>query len=127
MNLPKELKYSKDHEWVRVEGDEIVIGITDFAQGQLGDIVFVELPEVGEDYAEGDSFSVIDSVKATSDVYMPVDGQIVGANEALEDSPELLNEDPYENWIIRVKLSDAEQLNNLISAEEYEKFCAEEE
>lgn len=127
MKLPKELKYSKDHEWVRVEGDEVVIGITDFAQEQLGDIVFVELPEAGEDYSEGDSFSVIDSVKATSDVYMPVDGEIVAANGELEDSPELLNEDPYENWIIRVKLSDAEQLDNLISAEEYEKFCAEEE
>lgn len=127
MKVLKDLKYTKEHEWVRLEGNVAVIGITDFAQGHLGDIVFVELPEVGEEFVEGDGFGVIDSVKATSDVYMPVDGEILEVNSELEDSPELINEDPYENWMIKVKVSDPGQVDDLLNAEEYEQFCKEEE
>lgn len=127
MKVLKDLRYTKEHEWVRVEGQEAYIGITDFAQGHLGDIVFVELPEVGEEFVEGDSFAVIDSVKATSDVFMPVDGEVLAANEELDGSPEMLNEDAFENWIIKIKLSDPDQVNDLLTADEYEEFCKEEE
>lgn len=127
MNVMKGLKYTKEHEWVRVEGETAWIGITDYAQEQLGDIVFVELPEVGEEFVEGDGFGVIDSVKATSDVYMPVDGGILEVNGNLENSPELINEDPYENWMIKIQLTDPDQIEELLSAEEYEEFCKEEE
>lgn len=125
MRILKDLCYTKEHEWIRKEDDVAFIGITDFAQEHLGDIVFVELPEQGEDFVEGDNFAVVDSVKATSDVYMPIDAQIVEINEALVDNPELINEEPYENWLIKVKIADQEQLNNLLSSEEYEQFCAE--
>ncbi|AZR72905.1 glycine cleavage system protein H [Anoxybacter fermentans] len=127
MKVLKDLKYTKEHEWIRVEGEIGYIGITDYAQEQLGDVVFVELPEVGEEFVEGDSFAVVDSVKATSDIYMPIDGEILEVNEELLDSPELLNEDPYENWIVKIRISDPDQINNLLNAEEYEEFCAEEE
>lgn len=127
MKVLKDLRYTKEHEWVRVEGQEAYIGITDFAQGHLGDIVFVELPEIGEEFVEGDSFSVIDSVKATSDVFMPVDGEVLAVNEELDGSPEMINEDAFENWIIKVKLSDPDQVNALLTADEYEEFCKEEE
>ena len=127
MKVLKDLRYTKEHEWVRVEGQTAYIGITDFAQEHLGDIVFVELPEIGDELVEGDSFSVIDSVKATSDVFMPVDGEIIETNEELNDSPELLNEDAYEHWIIKVNLTDPEQINDLMTAAQYEEFCAEEE
>lgn len=127
MKTLKDLRYSKEHEWVRVEGEFAYIGITDFAQHQLGDIVFVELPEVGEEFVEGDSFGVVDSVKATSDLYLPVDGEVVEVNSELEDSPELINEDAYENWIIKIKMNDASQVEELLSAKDYEQFCAEEE
>lgn len=127
MKVLKDLKYTKEHEWIRVEGETAVIGITDFAQEHLGDIVFVELPEVGEGLVEGDSFGVIDSVKATSDVYMPLDGEILEINADLENSPELINEDAYENWMIKVKMNDPAQAAELLTAEEYEQFCKEEE
>lgn len=127
MKILKDLKYTKEHEWIKVEGEIAVVGITDFAQEHLGDIVFVELPEPGDDLVEGDGFAVIDSVKATSDVYMPLDGEITEVNEELVDSPELINEDAYENWMIKIKLSDLDQIEALINAEEYEKFCSEEE
>ncbi len=127
MKILKDLKYTKEHEWIRIEGEIAFIGITDFAQEHLGDIVFVELPETEEEFVEGDSFAVVDSVKATSDVYMPLDCEIVAVNEELIDAPELINEDPYENWLVKVKLTDEEQIESLLNAKEYEEFCAEEE
>lgn len=123
----KDRLYSEDHEWVLVDGDVAYIGISDYAQEQLGDVVFVELPEEGEEFETGDFFSVIDSVKATSDIYAPVDFEVLEANEELLDAPELLNEDAFENWIVKIKLSDESHLDDLMNAAEYEEFCAEEE
>lgn len=121
------LLYSKDHEWVRVEGSKAYIGITDHAQHALGEIVYVELPEVDEEFAKEDTFGVIESVKAASDAYMPIGGKIVETNTELEDSPQLVNQDPYENWIIAVEISDAAELDDLMDAKGYEKYCDEEE
>ena len=104
--LPEDVKYATDHEWARVEGDEVVIGLADYAQDQLGDIVFVELPGEGDTFDKGDEFGTVESVKAVSELYMPLGGEIVAVNEALEDSPELLNQDPYGGWIIEIKPSD---------------------
>ncbi len=126
MKVLKGLYYSNDHEWVKVEGDEAFVGITDYAQEHLGDIVYVELPEVDDEFAKEDSFSVVESVKAASDVYLPVSGKILAVNEALEDDPALLNTDAYENWIVKITLSDKAELDELMSSEEYEKFLAEE-
>lgn len=126
MKIVKDLYYSEDHEWVKVEGDEAFIGITDFAQDQMGDIVYVELPEVDDELEQDDDFSAVESVKAASDIYIPVSGTVVEANEDLLDSPEILNEDPYENWIIKVKLEDKSELDDLMSSEEYEEFTNEE-
>lgn len=126
MKVVKDLFYSDDHEWVKVEGDVAYIGITDFAQDQLGDIVYVELPEIDDEIEKEEDFSAIESVKAASDVYMPVDGKVVEVNEALLDNPELLNADAYENWIIKVELSDKSQLDDLMSSEEYEEYLAKE-
>ncbi len=118
---PKELKYSKDHEWIRVEGNKGVIGITHYAQHQLGDIVFVELPEVGDEFAVNDSFGVVESVKSVSDLYIPVSGVVTKINEDLIDSPELINEDPYGNgWIVEVELTDSSELDQLLDAGAYE-------
>lgn len=127
MKVSKDLLYSNDHEWVRVEGEHAFIGISDFAQHQLGDIVYVELPELDDELEKEDSFSAIESVKAASDVYMPVGGTIVEVNEALLDDPALINSDPYENWLIKVTLSDQAELDELMTSEEYENFIAEEE
>ncbi len=127
MKVIKGLYYSEDHEWVRVEGDEAYIGITDFAQEQLGDIVYVELPELDDEFEIDDDFSAIESVKAASDVYIPVSGKILEVNEELLDSPELLNADPFENWIVKIKLADKSELEDLMSSEEYEEFASEEE
>lgn len=126
MKVVKGLLYSNDHEWVKVEGEEAYIGITDYAQEHLGDIVYVELPEVDDELAKEDSFSAVESVKAAADVYLPVSGKVVAVNEALEDDPALLNVDPYENWIIKVALTDKAELEELMSSEDYEKFLAEE-
>ena len=127
MNIPKEFKYSKDHEWVKVEGSRVIIGITDYAQSQLGDVVFVELPEVGAEVTASSGFSVVESVKAVSDVYSPVSGQVVEINEALADSPEMVNQDPYgDGWIAVIEISDSNELNELLSSDDYEKFIAEE-
>lgn len=126
MNLPKELKYSSDHEWVRVEGDVAYIGVTDFAQAQLGDIVFVELPEEGRVIKVNEGFSVIESVKAVSDIYSPVSGKIVKVNEALADAPETINQDAYgEGWIVAVELSDKSDLDALMDDAAYAKVAAE--
>lgn len=126
MKVVKGLLYSNDHEWVKVEGEEAYIGITDYAQEHLGDIVYVELPEVDDELAKEDSFSAVESVKAAADVYLPVSGKVVAVNEALEDDPALLNVDPYENWIIKIALTDKSELEELMSSEDYEKFLAEE-
>ena len=122
------LKYSKDHEWVLVEGNKVKIGISDHAQEALGDVVFVELPEVGDEVSANESFGTVESVKAVSDIYSPVSGKVVESNEALLDSPDLINSDAYgEGWMIVVELEDESQLNDLLSAEEYEAFLKEEE
>lgn len=127
-NIPSELKYVASHEWIRVEGDGTVsIGITDHAQDLLGDVVFVELPEVGADVATGDESGVVESVKAASDIYAPLSGEVVAINEELEDSPELVNSDPYgDGWFFKLKLSDVDELNELLSAEGYTDLCESE-
>ena len=125
MSVPEELQYTRSHEWVRTEGDTATIGITDHAQDELGDVVFVELPEVGATFDSGDSFGTVESVKAVSDLYTPVGGEVVEVNEALNDSPEKINEDPYgEGWIVKLRVSDE---GDLLSASDYEQFLDEEE
>ena len=124
MNFPAELKYPKDHEWMKMEGDIAVIGISDFAQDALGDVVFINLPEVGDTVTAGESFGDVESVKAVSDVNSPVTGVIVAVNEDLADSPENLNSDPYGSWIIKVENITATE--ELMDAAAYEAFCAEE-
>ncbi|NEU30109.1 glycine cleavage system protein GcvH [bacterium LRH843] len=126
-NLPKELKYSEEHEWVKVEGDKVRIGITDFAQSELGDIVFVELPEVGDEIEADEPFGSVESVKTVSELYAPISGKVVEVNEELDDSPELVNESAYEKaWMIVVEPTDTDQLNALMSAEEYKEMIDEE-
>lgn len=126
MKVLKDLYYSEDHEWIKVEGGEAYIGITDFAQDQLGDIVYVELPEIDDEIEKDEAFSAVESVKAASDVYMPVDGKVVEVNEELLDSPELINSDAFESWIVKIELTDTSQLDELMSSEEYEEFISEE-
>ncbi|MFC4164327.1 glycine cleavage system protein GcvH [Epilithonimonas zeae] len=122
MNTPSELKYTKDHEWIKVEGDTATIGITDYAQGELGDIVFVDVDTVDEDLNEGDVFGSVEAVKTVSDLYLPVAGTVLEINADLEDQPELLNTDPYgKGWIIKLKISDSADLSTLLSAEEYQE------
>ena len=124
MNFPSELKYTKDHEWLKMEGDVAVVGITDFAQNALGDVVFINLPQEGDAVTAGESFGDIESVKAVSDVMSPVSGTIIAVNNDLEDAPENLNSDPYGSWIIKIEgISDTE---DLMEAAAYEAFCAEE-
>ncbi len=120
-NIPDELKYSTDHEWLRLLDDGTAqVGITDFAQSSLGDITFVELPEEGEDFAKGESFCVVESVKAASDVYLMVAGEILEINTALEDEPELINQDAYgEGWIVKIRLADRAEVDDLLSARDY--------
>jgi glycine cleavage system H protein len=123
MEIPKELRYSKEHEWAAVDDNIATIGITDYAQAQLGDIVYVELPEAGTQVTKDDKFGVVESVKAVSEVYSPVTGTVVAVNTGLPNSPETVNEEPYgDGWMIRVELSDPEELNDLMTAAEYEKF-----
>ena len=124
MNIPEDLQYTKSHEWVRVDGDTATIGITDHAQDELGDVVFVELPDEGATFDAGDSFGTVESVKAVSDLYTPVGGEVVEVNSALEDAPENINEDPYgEGWIVKLRTTDEA---DLLSPEEYEKVVEEE-
>jgi len=128
MKLDPEARYAKTHEWARKDGDEIICGITDHAQESLSDVVYVELPEVGDAFPKGEAFGVVESVKAASDVYMPVGGEITTVNEALEDMPELVNQDPYgEGWMIRFAPSDPAEFDTLMDSEAYEAFVAEEE
>ncbi|MFC0013672.1 MULTISPECIES: glycine cleavage system protein GcvH [Allobacillus] len=127
MNLPKELSYSKEHEWVKNEDGKVRIGITEFAQDELGDIVFVELPEVGDELELDEPFGSVESVKTVSELYAPVSGKVVEVNEELEDSPELVNESPYEQaWMVVVELDDASQLEELMDADAYQKMTEEE-
>ena len=123
MNIPANLKYSNDHEWVRVEGNEAFIGITDFAQGQLGDIVFVDVPTVGESLDQNEVFRSIEAVKTVSDAFLPVGGEILEFNEALESDPALVNKDPYgEGWIIKVSMANTAEVDTLLSADDYAKL-----
>jgi glycine cleavage system H protein len=125
LSVPEDLQYTKSHEWVRTEGDNATIGITDHAQDELGDVVFVELPEVGATFDTGDSFGTVESVKAVSDLYTPVGGEILEVNEVLNDQPEKINEDPYgEGWIVKLRVSD--EGSRLLSASDYEKLLEEE-
>ncbi|ACK97939.1 glycine cleavage system protein GcvH [Bacillus tropicus] len=120
MSIPNNLRYSEEHEWVKTEGNEVVIGITHFAQGELGDIVFVELPEVGATIEADEPFGSVESVKTVSELYAPVSGKVVAVNEELSDQPELVNESPYEGaWMVKVELSDASQVEKLLTAEKY--------
>ena len=120
---PKEFRYTKDHEWIKVEGNIGTVGITDYAQKQLGDIVYVELPEVDDEFSKGDEVATVESVKAASPIFIPVSGKIVEVNEELEDSPELLNQDPHgKGWIFKVELSDESELDELLTAESYEEL-----
>lgn len=126
MNTPEELKYSKEHEWVKVDGDKAYIGITHFAQSELGDIVFVELPEVGDSIEKEESFGNVESVKTVSELYAPISGEVVAINEELEDSPEFVNESPYDKaWIVQVSNFKQEEIDALMSAAEYKEMTNE--
>ena len=120
MNIPSELKYTKDHEWIKIDGDILTVGITDFAQGELGDIVYVEVETVDETLEAEEVFGTVEAVKTVSDLFLPVTGEIIEFNEALEDEPEKVNTDPYgEGWMIKIKMSDSSQLDSLLDAEAY--------
>ncbi|HHZ02920.1 MAG TPA: glycine cleavage system protein GcvH [Tissierellia bacterium] len=123
MKLLEELKYVETHEWVRVEGNKAYIGITDYAQDKLGDVVYVEVPEIGTVVEAGDQFVVLESVKAASDVYAPISGTVVEVNEELEDNPALINESPYDAWIVAIDMSMPTEVDDLLSAEEYKELC----
>jgi glycine cleavage system H protein len=122
-NVPEDLHYSKDHEWVRVEGDVAIVGITDYAQNSLGDVVYLELPKAGEEFAANESFGSVESVKAVSEMFSPVSGKVAEVNEALNDEPEKVNGDPYgEGWMIKVRMSSPGEVDSLLTAAEYEDF-----
>jgi len=125
MNIPEELKYTKDHEWVKVEGETITIGITDFAQSELGDIVYVEVETMDETLEAEEVFGTVEAVKTVSDLFLPVSGEIIAFNESLEDEPEKVNSDPYgEGWMVKVKVSNVSELDNLLSAEDYKALIS---
>ncbi|MDR2969002.1 MAG: glycine cleavage system protein GcvH [Tannerellaceae bacterium] len=125
MNFPADLKYTKDHEWIRIEGDHAYVGITDYAQGELGEIVFVDIPTEGETVAREEVFGTIEAVKTVSDLFMPVSGEVQEVNAELEDKPELVNEDAYgKGWLIKVSLSDLSEAEELLSADEYRELIA---
>ncbi|MCT4618116.1 MAG: glycine cleavage system protein GcvH [Marinisporobacter sp.] len=126
MKIVQGLYYSKDHEWIKVEGNKAYIGITDYAQHALGEIVYVEMPEVEDELSIGDAFGVIESVKAASDSYMPVSGKVIEINEELDSSPQLLNENPYENWILAIEIGNISEIEDLMNDKEYEDFCKSE-
>jgi glycine cleavage system H protein len=123
MNFPSELKYTKEHEWIRIEGDQAVVGITDYAQGELGEIVYVDVTSVGETLAKDEVFGTIEAVKTVSDLFLPVSGEVVEFNAQLEDQPELVNSDAYgEGWIVKIAISDASEIDSLLSADEYKEL-----
>jgi glycine cleavage system H protein len=126
MSNPKELKYSKEHEWVKVKGDVVTIGITDFAQEQLTDVVFVELPDVGKSVTKEKQCAIVESVKSVSDVFAPINGEVIEINSVLKDKPEVINDDPYgRGWMVKIKMSDIKDLDDLMSASDYDKFLKE--
>lgn len=128
MKLDQNARYADSHEWARKDGDDIIVGISDFAQESLSDIVYVELPEVGDTFERAESFGVVESVKAASDVYAPVSGEVIAINEELEDTPELVNQDPYgAGWLVRIKPDNPSEFDELMDAEAYEAFVAHEE
>ena len=123
MEFPDNIRYSEDHEWIRVEGGEALVGITDFAQSELGDIVFVDIPEVGIELAKGEVFGSIEAVKTVSDLILPASGELLEVNELLENSPETINQKPYsDGWIVRIRLKNAAEVENLMTAEQYQEF-----
>ncbi|MDQ1772584.1 glycine cleavage system protein GcvH [Labilibaculum sp. A4] len=123
MNVPENLKYTKDHEWIRVEGEEAFVGVTDFAQGELGDIVFVEVETEGDELDKEEIFGTIEAVKTVSDMFMPIGGEVLEFNEKLEEAPDLINSDPYgEGWIVKIKISDNSELEELLTAEQYKEL-----
>ena len=126
MKVLTDLLYTKEHEWIKIEGNLARIGITDYAQSELGDVVYLELPDISAEYDQDDPFGVVESVKAASDLYAPITGKVVDVNEDLADSPEAINEDPYGSWMILLEISDEDQLSNLMSPKDYEEFCAKE-
>lgn len=124
-NIPSELKYTEDHEWVRMDGDVATFGVTDYAQGELGDVVFLELPEAGDEIKQGEAFGSVEAVKTVADLYAPVTGEVTEVNETLEDAPETVNQDPYgDGWLVKVKLSDKTELDSLMDAEAYEQHIS---
>ncbi len=126
MASPKDLKYTRTHEWVRLDGETAILGITDNAQNELGDITYLELPELGEAISSGEPFGVVESVKAASDVYSPIDGEVVERNDEAIDAPELINQSPYERaWLVKVKVTDPTQLDALLSNDDYDQFAGE--
>jgi glycine cleavage system H protein len=126
MNTPENLKYSPSHEWSKLDGDTLTVGISDFAQDQLGDVVFVELPEVGKTVSAGSAVAVVESVKTASDIYAPVSGEVIEVNDALNDAPETLNSSPYEDgWMFKLRVADASEVDALLSAEDYQKVAEE--
>lgn len=123
MNIPDNIKYTKDHEWIKVEGDSAIVGITDYAQGELGDIVFVEIETEGEQLEQGEVFGTIEAVKTVSDLFMPVSGKVAAVNTELEDSPDLINKDPFEKgWLIKISLSNSAELDSLMDANQYKEL-----
>jgi len=127
VKFPDDLKYTREHEWVRIKGKKAVVGITDYAQKELGDVVYVELPEVGDEVVHDEQFGVIESVKTVSDLFSPLTGEVVKVNEELEDRPELVNEDPYiDGWMIQIEISEPNEVGKLLSSEEYEEYVDEE-
>ncbi|NMB26552.1 MAG: glycine cleavage system protein GcvH [Tissierellia bacterium] len=126
MKVAKGLFYAEDHEWVKVDGEEALVGIADYAQDSLGDIVYVELPEVDDEFDKEEAFAAVESVKAAADIYMPVGGKIIAVNEELLDDPSLLNQDPYESWMVKIEIADKSELDELMTSEDYEKFLDEE-
>ena len=125
MNIPDQLLYTQDHEWVRIEGDTATVGITDFAQGELGDIIFVEFPAVGDTFSQGDTFGTVEAVKTVADLFIPVSGGIIAVNDALDDAPEKVNSDPYgDGWMVKVRLSDSGEIDNLLDSVAYKALVS---
>ncbi|MBO8152264.1 MAG: glycine cleavage system protein GcvH [Candidatus Neomarinimicrobiota bacterium] len=123
MNVPEDLKYTNDHEWVKVDGDTAIVGITDYAQSELGDIVYIELPEVGREVSKGDPAATIEAVKTVADVYSPLSGEVIEVNEKLKDATEIVNKDPYgDGWMFKIRMKDKDELNELLTAEDYKKL-----
>lgn len=125
LNLPEDVRYSNDHEWAKVTGDNVRIGVSDYAQDQMGDIVFVEMPDVGDTFDAGDEFGTLESVKAVSELYAPIGGEVVAVNEALEDAPELINQDPYGGWIMEIKPENADDVQKLLDRDAYLELLKE--